>query len=140
MKNYELAQKLKRNSTQDEQMSSRESGDTLDQFKREYQAKYAVKDFNNPYERMSDNFHFRSSQLVDYTVPEKRSTLKPREIKALYSGEPAKKMSQYYFIVIIINERSALASTHDSPQKVQNTQQRALEENYAGYEQSLFES
>ncbi len=98
MKNYELAQKLKKSQLQEAKIERNQnqnhSEDTLDRFKKEYQSKYAINDYTNPYERMSDNFHFRSSHIGDYPVPEKRPTLKPRDVKGIYLGNPDDKTNQ----------------------------------------------
>lgn len=93
VKNYELAQKLRKTGSPDDG-NRKQSEDTLDQFKREYQAKYAIKDFNNPYERMSDNYHFRSSHFGDYPVPDKRATLKPVDVKGIFLGHQVEKNNQ----------------------------------------------
>lgn len=95
VKNYELAQKLRKTSSQDEAIKQRQSEDSLDQFRREYQAKYAIKNFNNPYERMSDNYHFRSSHFGDYPVPDQRATLKQPDVKGIFLGPQIEKHNQY---------------------------------------------
>jgi hypothetical protein len=113
--------------------------DTLDKFKKEYQAKYSIKEFNNPYERMNDNYHFRSSAFGDYSIPEKRSTLKPREIKALYLGP--EKANKYASDIIVNLLRSSLTSSPEKqPTEISSrNEQRGYEEKPKTYEQMKYE-